>query len=179
MIVFRAATSAMEHKRYPSDPDALATLIHDTVGGFFELLPHKQGDAAPFVAYANETGMLDNLTHNPLAWGVLQHLGFDHSVNNLGYYHGNVVLLGRDEQSLTSKDRKQVKDAQQRYLTALGDAAEDEDDDYAPVSESDSPSQDSSSSSSVSAKVAVVVKRRPSKEAGSGAAKKRQKTSKD
>jgi len=144
MLLFDAAHQrGFRRVARPDDEDtrdgALGDAIHDFVNGFIELLPHKKGSNAPWVAYANEEGALQELLPNPLAWGVLNHLGFDHSVNNLGYYHGNVVLLGRDEAPLTPKDIKLVQNAQERYLTEMGQGSSDgEDDDYDPDAPEDS-----------------------------------------
>jgi hypothetical protein len=90
------------------------------VEGCIETLPHRLGSDAPFVAYANEEGMISDLPSNFLAWGVLRHLGFLDSTMGMGFYFGNVVLLGKNERALSEKDIDKVRVAQRKYMAEVG-----------------------------------------------------------
>jgi hypothetical protein len=87
------------------------------VGGHIETIPHPQGWDAPFTAYANEEGMLQDLPSNFLAWGVLRHLGF--VVPSIGFYFGNVVLIGHNGKGVTAANKKLVHEAQRKYLAEM------------------------------------------------------------
>jgi hypothetical protein len=96
------------------------------VGGYIETIPHAQGCNAPFTAYANEEGMINDLPSNFLAWGVLRHLGFH--VPSLGFYFGNVILIGRNEKGVTAANKKLVHEALRKYLKEMEEEDEEEKD---------------------------------------------------
>lgn len=92
------------------------------VGGNIELLVHRMPLAlAPFVAYANETGLVDGLPSNLVAWGTLLQLGFRDTSLIPGAFAGNVVLLGKKEKSLTDTDLATVEAAYRAYLKEIGE----------------------------------------------------------
>lgn len=89
--------------------DNLLEDLQDIVGGNIQLLPHPDGMAAPYVAYANEEGLLLNLPPNELATRSIARLGFmDFKENWNRCIAGNVVILGKDEKSLTSKQQSTI-----------------------------------------------------------------------
>ena len=118
---------AIREQPMPSSKQRLQAFQRE-VGGYITCLPHPKGSRAPFTAYANEEGMLQNLPSNFLAWGVLRHLGFIDSTMGMGFYFGNVVLVGRNEQALTDKAKKQVREALAKYLKEMGEEKEEQDD---------------------------------------------------
>lgn len=96
------------------------------VEGNIEIIPHKRGDEAPFIAFANEEGMIQDLPSNYLSWGVLRHLGFICPLS-MPFHFGNVILMGKDETALTKIQQKQVEAALKKYLKEMGEDDEDED----------------------------------------------------
>lgn len=92
------------------------------VEGNIEILPHKKGYEAPFLAYANEEGMMENLPSNYLSWGVLRHLGF-HCSLAIPFHFGNVILMGHNERALTKDQQAQVDKAFHKYLKEMGEEA--------------------------------------------------------
>lgn len=79
--------------------------LQDAVGGNIELYPHPEGMDAPYVAYANEEGALLGLPDNDLATETLAKLGFMDFQEEWGRpVMGNVVILGKDEKSLSKKE---------------------------------------------------------------------------
>jgi hypothetical protein len=94
------------------------------VGGNIETLPHKDGWNSRFVAYANEEGMIKDLPSNVLAWGVLHYLGFIDSMK-MGFYWGNVILLGRNEKALSEKDFAYIEEIRLKYLREMGEEEEE------------------------------------------------------
>lgn len=92
--------------------------LQTIVDGCVKALPCKPG--TPFVAYVNEDEMISDLPANFLAWGVLRHLGFIDSTMGMGFYFGNVVLLGKNGRALTEKEIDKVRVAQRKYMAEVG-----------------------------------------------------------
>lgn len=101
--------------------DQLQTLV----GGYIEALPHPKGHKAEFTAYANEEGMVRDLPSNFLAWGVLYELGFRDPLT-LGFYYGNIVLLGRGDKPLTEAQMHYVEQILNKYLKDMGEVEKEE-----------------------------------------------------
>ena len=97
------------------------------VEGYIETLPHKNGYESPFLAYANEDGMTNDLPSNYLSFGVLRHLGFVCPLA-IPFHFGNILLLGKNEKALTKRQQEQVEDALQKYYKEMGDDEDDDDD---------------------------------------------------
>lgn len=102
--------------------------LQKLVDGNVEILPHQNGYDAPFTGYANEEGLLRGLPRNDLAGGALTHLGFFTMSLPLGCaYAGNVVLLGKDDKSLSDKQIEQIKSAVEKYRKEWNNDDEEED----------------------------------------------------
>lgn len=119
MIVFHANKQTAYQRVEHPEKDTMLKVLQGHVGGYIEELPHLQGWDAPFVAYANEEGMILGLPSNYMAWGVLYHLGFDVLSMPDCFYAGNVVLLGQDESALTATQFNQVDVAVAKYLEGV------------------------------------------------------------
>jgi len=120
MFVFD--TTSQRAARYePTPKGEKLKRLQELVHGNIEILPHRRGYEAPWIAYANEEGMLQDLPSNFLAWGVLRHLGFLDSTGGLGFYFGNIVLMGKNKKALTSKQIEEVSAAQAKYLREMGE----------------------------------------------------------
>ncbi len=128
MIVFHTDKQTAYQRVERPKKDVLEAL-QGYVGGHIETLPHPQGWDAPFVAYANEEGMITDLPSNYLAWGVLSYLGFNVRAMPTGFYFGNVVLLGKNQRALTENQFNQVNVALAKYLKEVGGDEEDEESD--------------------------------------------------
>src|SRR6202000_2849837 len=81
--VFRTYSRPMDGKlnvfrfeHAPCELKANAKWMQETVGGHFEMMPHRSPENAEFDAYANEEGIPKNLRVNDLATGSLRNLGF-------------------------------------------------------------------------------------------------------
>jgi hypothetical protein len=132
----------------------LVDQLQELVGGSFQMIPHKLGYKAPFVAYVNEEGFNLDLPSNWLAWGVLTNLGFYGSSVIPGAFLGNVVLLGKNEAKISAQAALKVKEAFQNYLDEMGEEPEeDEDEEKPPLKRKLEDEDDEESSSSKKKKI--------------------------
>lgn len=81
--------------------------VKELVGGWFTTLPSRHN--LPFDVYANEEGHLLNLAQNHLATRIVEGLGYNNYEAKFGTIVGNVVVLGKDEQSLTQEQKDKIK----------------------------------------------------------------------
>lgn len=88
-------------------------------GGSIELVPHSKQDKAPFVAYVNEEGLINDLPQNVLGAMVLYELGFILCPPTFCIY-GPVVIMGKNERSLTDKDRKLLEETVHKVIEEDG-----------------------------------------------------------
>ena len=77
-------------------------------GGSIELVPHKRGFKAPYVAYVNEEGLINDMPQNVLAAFVLDALGFVLCPPTFCIY-GPVVIMKGGEKSLKEADRTRLE----------------------------------------------------------------------
>jgi hypothetical protein len=92
------------------DMDMLENLQNAVGGGNIELFPHPEGMDAPYVAYANEEGLIKGLPNNELATKTLARLGFIDFQQEWGRpVAGNIVILGKGEKSLSKKQEIEIK----------------------------------------------------------------------
>ncbi len=80
-------------------------MLQQLIGGYIECLPHEKGN---YTAYANEEGVLKQLPSNTMAQGVLCRVGF--LPMPYGYY-GNVIVLGKNDRSLTKTQEAELNAA--------------------------------------------------------------------
>lgn len=119
-LVFYADDTQEEtnYYRFETLPNSKLRTLQRIVGGNIELLPHREGITARFMAYANEEGLLKDLPRNVLAGGVLLLVGFILGPAPLGCaYAGNVVVFGKSEKGLTAQDEQMLQAAIDKYLS--------------------------------------------------------------
>lgn len=93
--------------------------LQKLVEGDIELIPHKKGGNAPFMGYANESGLAKDLRRNDLAGGALEQLGFEVFHLPLGCaYAGTVVVMGNNERGLTVAQKEAIEMAIRDYRAA-------------------------------------------------------------
>lgn len=107
-IVIHASGGALEVVALKKGAQRLKQL-QGLVGGRIELLPHRDAWDAKWVGYANDEGVMDELPSNPVAFSVLQRLGFLNSTLIPGAYAGNVIVLAKGSKALTEKQVTEIK----------------------------------------------------------------------
>lgn len=93
----------------PKSADKLEAL-QTWVGGGITIIPHRVRDKAPYICYANDSGLVENLRSNDLAKGVLGRLGF--LLSPWIPLCGTVVLLGNhgsQERGLNEKEKAELE----------------------------------------------------------------------
>ena len=99
------------------DTASLLPFLQTIVGGTITIIPHEQGYDAPYVAYANDEGLLLNLPPNGLATKTLAKLGFLDFQQEWGHpIFGSIVLLGQNETSLNPTDQTLIKNILQKEI---------------------------------------------------------------
>ncbi len=83
--------------------------LQELVGGYIEAIPHTKDEEALWTAFVNEDGVGHALRANPLAFAVLQKLGFTTISILPGAYLGDVIILGPDERGLSVMEVAQVQ----------------------------------------------------------------------
>lgn len=122
MLLFTPGAERPQRLTYPPQANEVSALLYQHTGASQILgnLIHRAGNNATFVAYANAEGDAaqwgggSHLPPNLLAGGVLGQLGFV-NVMRRPYYNGPIVLVGANDQALTSVQLTQVEKAWQRW----------------------------------------------------------------
>lgn len=120
------STSDQSKAQYLAMPKAASRQqeFQNRVGGHIEILPSTE--ECKFLAYANEEGMIEDLPHNNLSWGVLRHLGFNVSWA-IPFHFGNVILMGEGGKALTKAQKALVEEAIKKYKKEIGEEEEEDD----------------------------------------------------